>query len=69
MMVMAATFLIVTGILAVTVWPLVMLMARVFDGRRATQLPGSASAEPAAAADGGPKKPDENQPGRADRQG
>ena len=28
-----ATFLVITGIFAVTVWPLVLLIAKVFDGR------------------------------------
>ncbi len=63
MVVMAATFIIVTGIHAVTIWPLVMLIARVFDGRRRTQVSRSGSAEPAAAPSRDPREPNENQPG------
>ena len=46
-----ATFLVVTGILAVTVWPFVLLVAKVFDGRGAGKVSGTRPDEPGAAAE------------------
>jgi len=50
---------IVTGILAVTVWPLVVLIAIAFDGRGRRRSATTRTAEPAASADHG-----RNEPGR-----
>ena len=46
-----ATSLIVTGIFAVTVWPVVLLVAKVFDGRGAGKVSGTRPDEPGAAAE------------------
>ena len=45
-----ATFLVITGILAVTVWPFVLLIAKVFDGRGVGKPSGARPAEPGTAA-------------------
>jgi hypothetical protein len=46
-----SAFLVVTTIFAVTVWPVVLLIAWVFDGRRAGKMGGTRPAEPGAAAE------------------
>jgi hypothetical protein len=46
-----AASLVVTGILAVTVWPFVLLVAKVFDGRGAGKVSGTRPDEPGAAAE------------------
>ena len=46
-----AAFFVVTGILAVTVWPFVLLVAKVFDGRGAGKLSGTRPDEPGAVAE------------------
>jgi len=56
----AVAFVVVTGIHAVTVWPLVLLIAKVFDGREARRSGAPRSAEPTASADRGPKEPREH---------
>ena len=40
-----AAFLVVTGVFAVTIWPLVLLFAWVFDGRGGGKLGGAPPAE------------------------
>ena len=47
-----AAFLIVTGMFAVTVWPVVLLIAKVCDRRGAGKVGGARPAEPGAAAEG-----------------
>jgi hypothetical protein len=47
-----AASLVVTGMFAVTVWPVVLLIAKVFDGRGAGKVGGARPAEPGAAAEG-----------------
>jgi len=45
-----SAFLVVTGLYAVTVWPVVLLIAWVCDGRRAGKMGGTRPAEPGAEA-------------------
>jgi len=52
----AVGFVIVTGIHAMTVWPVVLLIAMVFDGRGRRRSDAARSAEPAASADRGPEE-------------
>jgi hypothetical protein len=47
-----AASLVVTGVFAVTIWPVVLLVAKVFDGRGAGKVGGARPAEPGAAAEG-----------------
>src|SRR5439155_14414197 len=53
----ALGFAIVTGILAVTVWPLVVLIAIAFDGRGRRRSATTRTAEPACSADRGRNDP------------
>jgi hypothetical protein len=53
----AVAFAVITGIHAVTVWPLVLLIAKVFDGRNGQRSAAAHSAEPTASADRGPNEP------------
>ena len=53
----ALGFAIVTGILAVTAWPLVVLIAIAFDGRGRRRSATTRSAEPTASADRGCNDP------------
>ena len=46
-----AASLVVTGMFAVTVWPVVLLIAKMFDGRGAGKVDGASPTEPGAAAE------------------
>jgi hypothetical protein len=56
----AVAFVVITGIHAVTVWPLVLLIAKLFDDRNERRSAAVRSAEPTASADRGPKEPRED---------
>jgi len=57
---LAVAFMIITVVYSVTVWPLLLLIGRVFDRRSKTTPPTVGSAEPPAATDCG-----HDTPGRA----